>query len=361
MGDLDQLLAEIARAIQPTSEQNARAESAYRAVGEWLAGDPELKPFVPEIYPQGSHALGTTNCPLRGGEHDVDLVYQMRRLFPGTPEQLLIAVVRRLRANGDYGKRIKVGKRCVRIEYAGDFHLDILPARPDLLRGNTCIEIPDRELRMWLTSNPRGYVMWFESQCDTPLVLEKRGGVPLPANTPADLKPILKRQVQLMKRHRDVVFEKDEDDAPRSIVLTTLSGIAYGGEASLSLALLAALKDIETRIEAAAPRRIVVANPTNRDEPFGDKFTPQSYLKFVNFVRAFRAKLDALLAARGMDQITSLLTEMFGTTPTLGVVKAHAMRMQAERERNRLRTNAAGLTTLGSGPLVRPNNFFGGA
>lgn len=359
MSDLDDLLADVARTIQPTEEQNARAESAYNHVTEWLEQGPELRPYLLETYPQGSRALGTTICPLRGCEHDVDLVTQARRPVQAPPDWFYALILRRLREHGDLAKRIELMKRCIRLNYAGDFHLDVLPARPDLVRGGTCIEIPDRELRKWLPSNPRGYIAWFLSQCDVHRVMEKRAGEPLPPNTPADLKPILKRMVQLMKRHRDVEFEDNADDAPRSIVLTTLAAIAYSGEASLSHSLLGALKDIDSKIDAAAPGRIIVVNPTNPDEDFGDKFTAQSYRKFVQFVREFRAKVEHLLRTEGIDRLAALLSEMFGEEPTRKVIKAYATRIQSERESSRLRTSATGITTVGAGPLVRSNTFFG--
>ena len=359
MSDLDDLLADICRSIQPTAEQNAKAQSAYTGVGEWLADDPKLKPYLPTIYPQGSRALGTTNCPLRGCEHDVDLVMQIRRPVNAGPDWLYNAVLERLRQHGDYAKRIEPMKRCIRLNYAGDFHLDALPARPDVIRGETCIEIPDLELREWLPSDPLGYVAWFESQCEIHEVLAKRAGAPLPPNMPADLKPILTRSVQLMKRHRDVEFEGDEGDAPRSIVLTTLAAVAYSGEASLSLALLGALKDIATKIESAVPHPITVVNPTNPDENFGDKFTMQSYAKFVTFVQEFRAKVERLLRTEGVPELSALLSEMFGEEPTSKAVKALAKRVQAARESNQLRASAAGITTVGAGRAVRPNTFFG--
>lgn len=44
---------------------------------------------------------------------------------------------------------------------------------------------------------------------------------------------ILQRIVQILKRHRDIMFNGDEDK-PISIIITTLASRAYRGETNLS-------------------------------------------------------------------------------------------------------------------------------
>ena len=55
--------------------------------------------------------------------------------------------------------------RCVRITYANEFYMDILPACKDSTAGGTCIRVPDRDMRAWTASNPIGYADWFHQQC----------------------------------------------------------------------------------------------------------------------------------------------------------------------------------------------------
>ena len=48
--------------------------------------------------------------------------------------------------------------------YAGDFHMDVIPSRPSRSQsifGQTRIAVPDKELQVWLPSNPKGYAYWF--------------------------------------------------------------------------------------------------------------------------------------------------------------------------------------------------------
>jgi len=70
----------------------------------------------------------------------------------------------RLRANGTYASMLEAKNRCWRLIYAGDFHMDIIPAIPDLERGNTAILVPDREVTDWTKSDAKGYAVWFKGK-----------------------------------------------------------------------------------------------------------------------------------------------------------------------------------------------------
>lgn len=83
---------------------------------------------------------------------------------------------------------------------------------------------PDREqFRHWSDSNPRGFRAWFVARPEDRFMEARAQVEPLPLPEQTDEKPPLKRVVQLLKRRPDIVFEGGESDAPRSIVLTTLS------------------------------------------------------------------------------------------------------------------------------------------
>ena len=154
--DLDYLLAEVAAALQLTPEQYRLAGEHYLAVGDWLAAPGSiLAKFRPRIYPQGSMALETTVRPKGRDEYDLDLVCQM---LPTGMSALNVynEVYGRLMANRMYAPMVEKKNRCVRLNYAHQFHLDIIPAEPDQVVGGDAIRVPDRDLRDWTPSNPRG-------------------------------------------------------------------------------------------------------------------------------------------------------------------------------------------------------------
>src|SRR5690606_11233723 len=149
--------------------------------------------------PQGSMALRTTVRPLRGEEFDLDIVCQMDGWL-GSPLALHEAVGRRLKEHGEYAKMLERKKRCWTLNYAGDFHLDTLPARDDRSRPyDHSIQIPDRTTpNEWQASNPKDYVAWFDGRARSYYAaMDAKRQAPLPKPQPHDAGDPLRRAVQL--------------------------------------------------------------------------------------------------------------------------------------------------------------------
>lgn len=358
--DLDLLLKAICSALQLTTTQYEDAEAKYNAVGTWLqSGETPISQLQPLIYPQGSMALQTTVRPLRQDEFDLDFVLEVAR-FQDNPMALYRIVQMRLAEHAHYRQILEPKRRCLRLRYAGDFHMDILPARTDIHRGGTCIEVPDRHSpTSWKPSNPKGFRQWFESRASQLTLLEARVQEPLPDNGDAESRPPLKRAVQLLKRHRDVVFD-DPHQAPRSIVLTTLAGRYYLGSMSVSQSLLDVLASISAAVDEARPSRIVVPNPTNPEERFCEAWTPSSYESFVDFVRKFHHQLRLLCDARDLEDVAARLAELFGESMSQRAVRDYAQHINTARRQNTLRASVTGLSvSQGPGRLVPKNTFHG--
>src|SRR5258708_6658739 len=143
---------------------------------------------------------------------------------------------------------------------------------------------------------------------------------PLPSPVPSQYKYPLQRIVQMMKRHRDRFFNGD-NDAARSIVLTTLAQSFYQGEQSLSNGLGTILNGILYAIETC--RGIFpVPNPSNPQENFSDSWTPKSYGDFVAYIRNFRQQLDHLMQADGIESANEALGRLFGPTVAAKAINA---------------------------------------
>lgn len=360
-GHLDILLAEICRALQLTQTQYADAEQKYNAVADWLARPgSQLAPDRPTIYPQGSVATRTTTRPWGQQEFDLDLVCQIVREVLD-PMWLYTAIGARLREHAYYATILKPMKRCWRLDYAGNFHMDILPARPDRSRPGNAVLVPDRKLRDWCPSNPKDYARWFTLQAQTFPGVEARTTEPLPDNDPTEDRPPLNRAVQLLKRHRDICFMGDED-APRSIVLTTLAGNHYRGQASVFECLLAILNGIATEI-AATPGILIVRNPANAAENFAEAWhgNELAYRRFVRFIGEFRDGLRSLSGKTVAGGLTTELDSLFGVEPTRRAMEGFAQRMEKARADRSLRfAPAIGLTTIQEHSRPVPRNTFYG-
>lgn len=364
--DLDYLLAQVARSLQLTPEQHRLAAEHYGAVSRWLAADGSpLAPYRPWIYPQGSMALETTVRPRSREEYDLDLVCEMQPT--GMPAMWVYnAIHDRLKANGQYAPMLEKKNRCVRLNYAHNFHLDIIPAEPDESRKAGAIWVPDRKLEDWTPSNPKGYVAWFTDRSRVTVAEMRKKVDPLPQPTPSDEKPALTIAVQLIKRRRDMLL--GEDVAPRSIVLTTLAAEYYQGTDCVLTAIGQIAAGIQRRIRTAHPNRIVVCNPTNSGEMFCESFNgPGRYEAFREFINQLQQDVAQLTAAQGIPQLKRLMDQKFGEEPTESAMRSYAERLKAQRDAGTLGFSGAGAgglaivtNTPGPSRVVPPNRYYGG-
>jgi len=359
---LSQLFGQVCEGLQLTPTQHDSAVKKYSAAGDWLGGPGSpLESLATAIYPQGSMALGTTVRPFGKIEYDLDLIFEVTGAGL-SPLDLHRIVERRLRDSLIYGDKIvsPAPPRCIRLKYAGDFHLDIVPARTALQMGGTAIEVPDRELKCWIPNNPKEYGSWFEKCSSSTLILmEKAAPEAVPDQLPSDEKPPLKRVVQLWKRQRDIFFG-DEKGAPSSILITTLTANFYKGETDVATALMTALTRTDESIRAAWPERISVLNPTNVDEDLCARYTDDEYGAFARWVSSFSRAVRDLVGIQGLEKISSRLETLFGEAVAKQAVKTLMEKLATARQSGSLRYAGSGLSagTVGSAVVPR-HNFYG--
>ena len=357
--ELDALLEEICAALQITQIQYEQAVTHYEAVGNWISEDPFLGSLVPRIFPQGSMRLQTTVRPWGYIEYDLDLVYLIGTGGKLTPRDLYWRIQQRLRDNKTYRDRLESLPRCLRLTYAGDFHLDIVPACPDTVYGGSYIRIPNGDWDSKRT-NPEGYATWFEQRSSLQQQIKAEHQLaPIPLHQPPQYRSVLRRATQLFKRRRDVVYQ-DNQDAPASIVLTTLAGNFFQGKDNTTDALVAILSTTEAIVDGGAG--LSVPNPSNPGEDLTEPWTPRQHQLFHSFVSDFHEKMCALMDARG-SQLTKTLQALFGEKIATQAVTAYAKRLEAERRAGRLHaTTGTGLLTtqIGRGTVkVGRNENYG--
>jgi len=357
---LDELLGAICEEFQLSPSRYQLAVQRYGTINRLL----EVKgsPFVlysPRIYPQGSMALGTTVKP-DDGPHDLDFVMELRAWnLQIQPMQLLHTLFEFLKGFDTYRDLTSLKNRCVRVEYADDFYLDILPACKDVRMGGTCISVPDRAANGWSPSNPKGFITWFKRKSAVRQMLMDKA-MPVPVQQSVDEKVPLQLGVQLLKRSRDVHFG-DSDLAPISVALTTLAAIHYGGQNSVSQALTAILSGIEGAIHRAdqSGARIEVCNPSNQGEDFGERWDSnyRAYQAFKNWIFELNEDWRAICVSRRNP--TDGLEKLFGEYVSRAEIQL-ADRMQRARKAGQLGVTAAGIiTATGSPTRVQPNVFHG--
>lgn len=372
---LDALLESVCVRLQLTRTQDTKVRSHYQAVSDWLAeeGSP-LQEFSPHIFPQGSQRLGTTTKPVGQAEFDLDAVCKLNVEQLCSPGQLYSLIWDRLAAHAKYRKMMQRLPRCIRLNYSGDFHLDIAPAIPDKACGGNCILVPDLKADLsllhplnnsWKSTNPVDYAEWFEGKCVATWVLEgkyARAQVdPVPEPEPIHAKPALKRSVQLFKRWRDVEYESRSKLAPPSIILTTLSGSLYGGQQLCTDALQGILSETVDLVQSTD--RLCLKNPAHLEEDICEKWDAVvgSYGDFRDSVTEFLDRFEQLQSVRGLDRIERELADLFGESLAQSSVKDFVDQQIAMPRSNgsmRVRPDVGSLVPA-TGIAVPRNTFHG--
>lgn len=376
------ILEAVCETLELSPSQFALAEERYKGVGGCLAnsGNPVLSALA--IYLQGSVALRTTVKPVGVNEHDVDLVAHAPDLdVEISPAALKKAIGDCLRENGNYAPLLEEMPRCWRLNYANEFHMDITPSIPNPACVSGGELVPDRTLKTWKASNPKGYKQLFERRAKLAPVIRKRDHVAADSARasmeafPAagGFKGILRRVVQIAKRHRDIFFLDDPDDAPLSVIITTLASRSYewcvtNHEYTSELELLVdVIRHMPDTIEL---RRIdgseqwFIWNETTEGENFAEKWNrrPQRAKAFYNWHRRFGADIACLESITGLDRLREVLKGLFGPRPANAAMDGITERISAARNASRLRAApifglCVGMT--GSSTAVRANTFFG--
>ncbi|WP_313261253.1 nucleotidyltransferase [Sphingobacterium multivorum] len=365
---LDDLLNRIAEKLQLDDTRRSSAERSYNAVSEWIEADIGFfKNVLFNIYPQGSYRIGTNVKPLNGEEFDLDIVIHMMLPYESfDPIEVLNELERRLKEHGQYKTMIQRKNRCIRIIYANLFHIDILPAFQESDLDPNKIVVPDRLLRDWTPSNPKGYATWFESRYVTrnQLLLEKAlRAEDLPEQIPYQLLQPIQRAVQLIKRFRDIYFKENPDDSTSSIILTTVAGMFYNGEASEYEAIKGIINRTYNAL-ALCDGIMDIVNPANTEEKFSDKWInePNLYKCFKKFISDFKNLRDKIDNSKGISGILDILKEMFGENTSTNSLIEQSEYITKARNAQQLgvnRTNGLITKVSPAATLVEKNNFYG--
>lgn len=392
------ILEEMGKTLDITESQHAAAVERYEFVGDWLAReDSPLAKYNPEILPQGSFMLGTMIRPENEEDDlDIDLVCRLEgKRAEWTQFNLKAAVGDRLKGNGIIEKLLvrPDGRRCWTLKYSEQsrFHMDILPsivsndyqtilakslaATSATNLSELAIRITDKEQpnyttstipEEWLVSNPFGYGIWFEQRATVGFqkaIRMSEAIQPVPVYRAEKLP--LQRVVQILKRHRDMMFNGD-DNKPVSIIITTLAARAYRQESSIIEALVNVSRqmalEIEERFDPKSKRNIKwIGNPVNPEENFADKWVdePEKEAKFYRWMQQLGRDLDLTLQQRGVHAIQESMGRPYGKRIVAKAFSNYGDKVRRLRESGALKVTK-GTATLGTaGSTVKTHTFHG--
>ena len=400
---VDVLLADVAIRIQLSRTDYRKAEERYETLGNWIdrRGSP-LEGLVQLVYAQGSMAIGATIASrLTTDEHDVDFVAELGLPYGTPPHVVLNLLYESIRGKPGslYYDMAERRNRCVTVHYADKMHADITPMIRLLGR-------PERESHLFhnkpeapaepdqtLVANAYGFAEWFKMV--TPVdhefaaVFEKRAGdyerlvvaakadsEEMPNQEPVYLKSKAVIVHQLMKRWRNIRFDKRKTRQPPSVMMARLTADAANNTETLSEELLHQAQAMGNELNRwhQAGLLIHVPNPVCAEDVLTDRW-PGSLTEqavFIDDLDDLVAKVERLIAGCSLAEMQAIMVDLFGEAPTGEAFKAFndrtgaAIRQGRSRhipDSGRLNLPASGIITGVAAPLVsRPtpkSTFFG--
>ncbi len=378
------LLEEICQSLEPTDTQYDQAKTSYETVADWLSASQNLLLKKLSLYAHGSSALGTTIRPIGREDFDVDTVCRVYGLTEATSPSVLKQVIGdRLREHRVYRAMLEEKKRCWRLNYERAFHLDISPTILNPRCANGGELVPDKSLKTWKPTNPQGYKALFERRCQLQPRFKFNKTSAADTGIRADIeafpnrqarKGILRRIVQLLKRHRDIMFQSIAADiTPISIIITTLAAQSY--EFCVSKFEFETELDVVIDVIRLMPHfidrpvvhgRVIysVPNETTQGENFAERWNsePQRAKAFFDWhARALR-DFELLASLEGQDVISKSLSSSLGDGVVRKVMDARTDTISSARAATRLfvaPTVGLSLSSSAGAVEVPRNTHFG--
>lgn len=260
-----------------------------KVVSEFLSQN--LETFN-KVERQGSYALRTMIKPVREHqEYDADILLFMQSQEGWGPRDYIGTLDRCIRSNGNYVDKAHRKTRCVMIDYARDFHLDVVPC---LTGADGNLYICNYDANVLEPTDGTGYRDWFNERNSL-----THGN--------------LKRVTRLLKYLRD---HKGNYTAP-SILLTTLIGNtvkeAHTGKDFKTLP--DALQTVSNRINdflQAHPPVPMIANPVLPSEDFSRKWDRRKYENFRKQFQASNNRINEAIAAAEPGESVKKWQQVFG-------------------------------------------------
>jgi hypothetical protein len=354
----DILLAETAIRVQLSQTNYNLAASRGEALSAWIdRKESPLHGRVQLTYAQGSMAINATIARrMRTDEFDIDLIAQIASWLGMTAKQMLdlLYVAIRGEPGSRYYHMVERRNRCVTVHYADGMHLDITPAVicPDRIARTSVIfhhkpeEKGDPTGRM-LFANPWGFAEHFklctpadtgfakafrdrERQWELAQVM-KADMEPVPEQKPPHEKSLAVIALQLIKRNRNVNYDKRPQCRPPSVLLAKYVADAANHTTTLYDEVIHQAQHMRQSLWAAhvQGRLIHEVNPRCSEDVFTDRWPAN-----LNDQKLFIDDLDHLVAQLqrmkhpdcDLEEMREILEDLFGETVTGEVIASFVER-----------------------------------
>ena len=244
-------------------------------------------PSIPiDRQQQGSWAYSTIIRPHPGGEFDADVVLEFEDVGI-QPKEYLLRVNQALASHGTYAEMTLLKDRCVRVQYAGEHHVDLVPMVCVSGRNN----IVNRTSNQFERAEPVGYAEWFTERDDW------CGGQ-------------LHKVVRLVKYLRDY----KGTHATRSVILTTLLGnqVRVGDVFTDTIdAFVTLMGRLALHLESC-PSKPNLPDPSCPESSFNHRWTEDEFRTLRTVVSSLAYRAELALASTSPAEATRRWRDLFG-------------------------------------------------
>ena len=319
------------------------------AVDSFLrTGDGEIATRFVQTIPQGSYAHRTIINPVDSNdEFDADVLLELTEEPDWSAEDYVEELYKAFRASSRYRGMVSRHTRCVKVDYANEFHIDVVPYVERHGEHYIC----NRDNDEFELTNPEGFNEWLDQQDQT------TGGK-------------LIKVIRLLKYLRDY----KNTFSVKSVILNILVGgrvnsaLLLGDSdhyKDLPTALKNLLSDLNDYLQAN-PTMPMLTDPSCPSENFNHRCDQAQYTNLRKWTKYYSDKATAAFKEEDRDTSLKLWREIFGydfgVTSTT-VAKASAAHIGRARDTEQLLDRDLGIPfqidpryTLRLGARVRPKN-----
>jgi hypothetical protein len=284
-------------AVNINDDRLRQLEEHTVAIRNYLDADNVLSPLVRSFIRQGSWAQRTIIRPLPGHEFDADLLVSMKpqRLWSDDPAQYLLVLHEALRRSVRYRDRTELKTRCVRVTYANDCHVDLVPYlySPGWFERHAIV---NRRENKFEDVNPAGFTEWM------------RGRDNLAHGN-------LRKSIRLMKFLRD---HKRTFSVP-SVILTVIAGNQVDWWASRVFEAYGDLPSAFTRLVSDTDKWLqgrpvlpAISDPSCAGARFDHRMTQEGYVNFRARFHGYAGKIREAAAGQTLAESVALWRDVFG-------------------------------------------------
>lgn len=351
----DRMLSELALSVQLPPSLHTKACKRFGAVCRFLdSPGSKFHGQIDHFYPQGSMAIDAT-ISSRGtdDEYDIDIVAQLGENFRHKePFEMLNELEDALK---DYDvKKVLRQTRCVTLYYGDGMHLDVTPGLRDRFtpeRQGVIAHAKERVMRAddeFIPMNAYGFIQWYNDRTpeernvyeafhkrwqDSELLVAADAEIDdVPEQTHFGVKNTATLALQILKRHRNIMYADSDERMPPSVMLSYYAGLAALPGTRLTDMVIRMARWIANDIRAASLQneKLHVENPKYLEDVFTDRW-PENIGQQNRYASHLLSLIDGLEKMQRKQFVSAIdlqtwLRQMFGERVITRAIDAAAKR-----------------------------------